>query len=253
MSKTVRIFNHQYPLIPFISTLLGIVMLTMLGNWQLKRLEEKSRLISAIEQSMITPAQLVTADNIKNVEIFQKIKLEGSFIEGQNIFLYGKRSGTAEKDGYYILSPFIVDNQQGQENSEIILVSRGWIPQSMKATIADGTLSFANSMQSIEVVVMPREKKPLFMPENDLERNIWFRIDPEFAVGTHNVTIGNVYFRQINASDLPDGMVPLSTSNLSKVRNDHLEYAISWYGLAVALIIMFLYYYHGSATDASFR
>lgn len=244
MSKTVRIFNYQYPLIPFASTLLGVIVLTMLGNWQLKRLEEKSRLISAIEQAIITPAQLVTADNINNVKIFQKIKFEGSFIEGQNIFLYGKRSATAEKDGYYILSPFIIDNQQDQENSEIILVSRGWIPQSMKAAIADGTVTLASSMQSIEAVVMPREKKPLFMPENDVERNIWFRIDPEFAVNTHNVTVGDVYFRQINASDLPDGMVPLSTSNLSKIRNDHLEYAISWYGLALALIIMFLYYYH---------
>lgn len=240
MPAKIRIFNKRYPLIPFSATLIGIVLLTMLGNWQVRRLGEKHELISSIERSMIIPAQQINADNVKNIELFQKIKLTGSFAEEQNIFLYGKRSGTAEKDGYYILTPFIMT--EGNK-TERLLVSRGWIPQSLKERITSGSVTLPNAEQTIEAVVMPGEHKQFLTPENDVEKNIWFRIDPQFAAKTHNITVNHVYFRQINAQNLPEGMVGLNTANLSRIRNDHLEYALSWYGLAISLFVMFVYYY----------
>lgn len=243
MSVKIKIFNNRYPLIPFVATLVGIVILTMLGNWQVGRLQEKRELISTIEKSIKTPSQIIDANNILEVNLFQKIKLKGYFEEGQNIFLYGKRSGAAEKDGYYILSPFVMMNGQ---KKEILLVSRGWVPQSVKAELVSNKISLPDYEQVIEVIVMPGEKKQMLTPENDTEKNIWFRIDPKFAAETHDVTVKHAYFRQINAQNLPTGMVALSTNNLSKLRNDHLEYAISWYGLAISLLIMFIYYYNAN-------
>lgn len=243
MPKKIRIFNTFYPIIPFFATLLAVIILIMLGNWQVRRLSEKRAMIETIEQSMKLPAQMIDLQDISNsnLKLFHKIKLKGHFAKNKLIFLYGKRSVTAEKDGYYVLSPFIM---QQDSKEEVLLISRGWAPQSVKADLEAGKLSMLDEEQVIEAVVMPAEKKQFFVPENDIKKNIWFTIDPDFAAKTYGVTVENVYFKQINADNFPKGVVPLNADSLNKIRNDHLEYAISWYGLAIALIIMFIYYYH---------
>ena len=63
-------------------------------------------------------------------ELYAKIKVQGHFLDGENIFLYGRRSAYPEKDGYYLLSPF----KDKLEN--VYLVSRAWIPQSVKGSIS---------------------------------------------------------------------------------------------------------------------
>lgn len=233
MHKTISFFGSKFELIPFVFALAAIIILISLGNWQLNRLSQKKHFIQAIEANIKNPP--INVDTISdNIELYTKIGLEGNFLEDKNIFLYGKRSASPEKDGYYLLSPFKTIN------NDILLISRGWITQSTK----DDFSKYEQHTETIKIIgiTLPNEKKSFLVPENDIKKNIWFNIDLNMAQEAVGINIANFYLMQIDSQDLPNGGKPLSTNYLNKVRNDHMEYAITWYSLAACLFILFLIY-----------
>jgi len=155
--KSFFIFNRKFETVPFLVVFLSILALIGLGNWQLKRLKEKENFIAKIElnikNSPVGMVDLKTAP-----ELYAKIKVQGHFLDDENIFLYGRRSAYPEKDGYYLLSPF------KDKLGNVYLVSRAWIPQSVKGSIS----SFkSKSEETITAFVMPGEEKRIFIPDND--------------------------------------------------------------------------------------
>ena len=229
MRKTIKIFGLKFELIPFIFVLFSLVVLISLGNWQLDRLSQKEYFIQTIETNIKNPP--IITDNIGH---YEKIEFEGTFLKNKNIFLYGRRSASPEKDGYYLLSPFKT------LNGDVLLISRGWIPQSTKDNFSD----YNQQTDTIKIIgiTLPHEKKNFLVPENDRKRSIWFNIDLMMAKEIIGINVTNFYLMQIGSEDLPDGGKPLSTTHLNKVRNDHMEYAITWYSLGACLLILFFIY-----------
>jgi len=93
----------------------------------------------------------------------------------------------------------------------------------------------------ITAIILRGEKKGFMVPENDLKNNVWFALDLKQAKEIGAITNDSFYLMQIQPTDLPKGVMPLTTTNLSKVRNDHMEYAVTWYSLAFALVVMYIY------------
>lgn len=209
-----------------------ILILLALGTWQLKRLAEKNNFIQAIEYNIAAPANIIASFDEK-IKLYDKISIKGQFLKGQDIFLYGRRSSLPEKDGYYWLSPFKTINQ------EIILVSRAWLPQSLKTQLITNPYQTHDQLEEITGFVLAGEKRNFLVPENDYQNHIWFNIDLKMAKKLLNLTSDQFYLMQIENKQLPIGAKMLSGENLSKIRNDHLEYAITWYSLAVSLLIIF--------------
>ncbi|GAB4169692.1 MAG: SURF1 family protein [Rickettsiaceae bacterium] len=228
-STQLKLSNY----IPLIITMVGVFILILLGNWQLKRLIQKNHFIATIENNIATPAQPIH-QNSEQLKPYSKVAVTGKFLSGKNVFLYGRRSASPEKDGYYILSAFEA------ENGQVYLVSRGWIPQSIKNN--PGEYFNQEIADQIEAITLPEETKGFMVPDNDNDHNIWFTIDLKMAKEVLGVTEDKYYLMQINSTSLPIGAKPLSTTHLNKVRNDHLEYAITWYSLAVCLLIVFFIY-----------
>jgi surfeit locus 1 family protein len=233
MQKQINLFGLKFEIIPLIFVLVGFVILVSMGNWQLKRLSQKNYFIQTIETKIKNPPLSVEAMDIE-IPHYSKIELEGRFVEGKNIFLYGRRSASPEKDGYYLLSPFKT------LNNDILLVSRGWIPQTAK----DKFDKYYPSTDIVKItgIALPHETKNFFVPANDKERNIWFNIDLMMAKEIFGTNITDFYLMQIASADLPKGGKALSTTHLNKVRNDHMEYAMTWYSLGACLLVLFLIY-----------
>ena len=233
MNQGISIFSRRFQLIPIIFVIIGVGILILLGNWQLKRLNEKTNFIQSIEYNIANDPKSIEELNL-NPPIYSKIAISGTFLSGKNIFLYGKRSASPEKDGYYLLSAFEATN------GKVYLVSRGWIPQSVKNNIRE----FASKQifDKFEAIILPSETRQFIMPENDKNNKIWFTIDLDMAHEMLGVTENKYYLMQIQSTTLPEGGKPLSTEHLSKVRNDHFEYAITWYSLAACLLLMFFIY-----------
>lgn len=215
----------------FAIVLLASIGLILLGNWQLRRLEAKENFIAKIKLNIANPSRKLEASDILN--LYDKVELKGHFLADQ-VFLYGRRSAYPEKDGYYLLSSF------KDVFGNIYLVSRAWLPQSAKEKLLSPSFP---SEETITAFVMPGEAKSFFMPDNDIKNNIWFTIDLQTAKNQLNITNQNFYLMQVEAKNLPAGSYPLTSNYLAVIRNDHLEYAITWYSLAALLwLIYFLRY-----------
>lgn len=218
----MKYFSNTYAaLILFICCFLSLIAL---GSWQISRHYEKTTLIEAIEHNLTSPSTSLSDNN----SVFSKIVLEGHFLPNQYVFLYGRRSAETEKDGYYLLSVF-------QSNGKKYLVSRGWLPLSTKAQLENFT---ELAHETIDTIIMNGEKKGFMIPQNDKKNKIWFTIDLNAAKETFG-TEESFYLMQINSTHLPLGTKSLTGNSLSKLRNDHLEYAITWYCLAFSLLVIF--------------
>lgn len=228
----INLFNRQYKILPSTLVATGVITLMLLGTWQMNRLREKEHFINTIEQNVASDA--VELLHTKTPTPYDKIKVSGHFSNDKNAFLYGRRSASPEKDGYYLLSAFKSDS------GKTYLVSRGWFPQSVKQELEKGITEQVS--ETIEAIVLPGEKKNYFVPENDKKNNIWFTLDLNMATELIATNVSDFYLMQINSTTLPNGAVPLRTTHLNKVRNDHLEYAMTWYILGVCLLFMFMIY-----------
>lgn len=228
MQNRINIYNSKLLLI-LVS--IGVLSLVLLGNWQLKRLAEKNVFIKTIEHNIASPAISISS-NAAPTPTYSKVAIVGRFLPNKNILLYGRRSAHPEKDGYYMLSAFEA------ENGQRYLVSRGWIPQSLKDNFYNFILPHDN--ETIEAFTLPSEHRSFMMPKNDNDNNIWFTIDLQMAHNLLGVTETKYYLMQINNQLLPNGAKSLSANQLSKVRNDHLEYAMTWYSLAICLALVFI-------------
>jgi surfeit locus 1 family protein len=226
----ITLCKQQFELLTLIFVTITILLLISFGNWQLARLGEKENFITSIETNIAAPA-IMLSDFKTTPPNYSKISISGDFLPHKDVYLYGRRTAYPEKDGYYLLSAFVADN------SQIYMVSRGWFPHSAKDKL---DTSAYQPIENIEGIVLPSEKKNFFVPDNDQKNNIWFTLDLQMATEVLGTTNANFYIMQINSDSLPEGVAPLTTKHLSKVRNDHLEYAITWYSLAGCLFIMFM-------------
>jgi len=89
------------------------------------------------------------------------------------------------------------------------------------------------------------QKKGYFVPENDGKNGFWFTIKPSeiFKFLNFNSTeiISNYYIDALRVGEKMT--LPIGVSGEPKLRNQHLSYAITWYGLALSLLIVYFSYH----------
>ena len=229
--KKIRIGNYNVEVVPLIITVIGIIFLTTLGCWQLYRLKEKTAFIASMSRNLSESAHVY--DPKTTATIYQKIKLNGHFLQESDIHLYGRKAMAPEKEGYYLLSPFQTD--QGT----VIMVARGWFAAKNKHLIQ---VSHAQNTHGITGIVLPLEKKRIFIPNNDIKNNVWFTLEHTSMIDYAHKNLENFYLLQIDPVDLPPLILPISAEGLIRIKNDHFEYALTWFCLSICLGIIFFIY-----------
>ena len=229
--KKIQVGSYTLELLPFIITLIGIIFLITLGCWQLFRLQEKNAFIASVSRNL-SNHPTVYDDKIPQA-IYRKIKLSGRFLSGKDIYLYGRKAMAPEKEGYYLLSPF----QTLQGN--IIMVARGWFAAKNKLQISAANISAATEITGI---TLPLEKKRMFIPNNDLKNNTWFTLEHQEMNSYTQETLENFYLLEIDPENLPANVIAINPEGLIKIKNDHLEYALTWFCLSICLGIIFAVY-----------
>jgi surfeit locus 1 family protein len=200
-----------------------------LGNWQMDRHDQKQDFIASIKS--LSKSAPLKEDALHQHELYSKISITGRFLEKDTKFLYGRRSGASEKDGYYVLTPF------ESTTGKIYLVSRYWIPQSIKESYFSNHPEQSADIEEIVAVTLPGEKKQFFTPDNDTKNSIWFTIDMEQSKQDLNVNVDGYYLMQLKPLNAPQKAKEFTINNLLKIRNDSLEYSITWYSLALVSIV----------------
>jgi surfeit locus 1 family protein len=228
--KKIKIGNFKTEIIPFFITLSGIIFLISMGIWQLLRLQEKNSFILQVTNNLNNPAKAYSPEQHF---LYNKVKLNGKFLSNKNVHLYGRKSTTTDKDGYYLLSPF------KSVTGEVFVIARGWFSAKDKAQIVD---DYEDSDEEIIGIILPAEHRKFYIPANDLKNNVWFTLDIDEMSKNLNTTFKNFYILQIESQNLPKYLKPLKADGLLNIKNDHLEYAITWFALAICLGGVFIIY-----------
>ncbi|AIL65560.1 SURF1 family protein [Rickettsiales bacterium Ac37b] len=209
-------------------------MLISLGSWQIYRLKWKLNVIQAIKTnlSMDTIGNKDLVFNNKAHLNYRKVKIQGKFLHNKELYLYAGNMSPNGKPGYFIVTPF------AYETDKFILVNRGFIEAKQKIpTIrSDNT---QNKEQIIEGILIPETRKPYFVPNNETKKNLLFWIKLQEISNYLGIVLYNAILLQYNSNE--DELQPNKFS-LHEIRNDHLAYAITWYSMAIAVLILYFKY-----------
>jgi len=119
------------------------------------------------------------------------------------------------------------------------------------STAVPHTLEEADSMEfrhRVEGLLrLPPAKKPAwFLPDNRSDLNYWFWIDLPAMAAADKLDPVALFYIDADATPNPGGW-PKGGVTRIQLANDHLQYAITWFSLAVALIVVYFLFHRRNA------
>ena len=201
----------------------SIILFCSLGTWQIYRLQWKVDLISEINNGLNSEPVFYSNTNIKN---YQKVKFSGIFDFAKQIYLYSLNN--KGKPGYDIITPLKINS------NEILLINRGWIQKDRKG---NRNINKVES-NSYEGILKKITKPNPFKPDNDIENNIWYSLKLTDLEDFTGYKLNNfVLFLQNNQNNLVENKIVSPD-----LPNNHLKYALTWYSVALSILLYFLYF-----------
>ncbi len=195
----------------------GVAILIWLGVWQLHRLEWKTAILDRIETRLAADPVPVPIAPDPVADDYLKVEATGAIDPGE-LDVYTSARGEV---GYRVIVPLVL------EDGRRILLDRGFVPIAEKdAARRVGPITVTGNL------AWPQETDR-FTSAPDREKNIWFARDVPLmaeALDTEPVML------VASASDDPQAPLPLPVS--VNIPNDHLQYAITWFLLAVVWAMM---------------
>jgi surfeit locus 1 family protein len=225
--------------------LIAVGSMLGLGFWQLDRKIWKEQLIDRLDRRL-------TGDVVdfshrgdwaglgQLADEFRRVTVTGRFVPGEEALIYTVGSplrSDIEGQGYWVFAPLrLVDG-------DIIVVNRGFVPENRKdgATRPDGEL--VDAVKLVGVLRWP-ESRGWFAPPDEPAHNLWFTRDPGAIAATKRWGEIAPFYIDLEGPTPPGGM-PRPGQMRLQLRNDHLQYALTWFSLAAALIVMFVIWLRG--------
>jgi surfeit locus 1 family protein len=215
---------------PLLFIVVAFTTLFTLGVWQLQRLQWKNNLIAAVQHGQSLPALGTLPVDLNGLE-YRKVMLTGTFMHDKAMHLVGQRMDSAP--GFFIITPLTLE-----DDGRIILVNRGHSPSNRE--------SRPEGVQTVEGIIRPQRPRRPFMPDNVPDKNLWFFEDIAGMSQAAGVDISPVVVEQVGPAQKDVYPVP-GNGNIT-LRNDHLNYAITWFSLAAISLIMFAVYHKQPVT-----
>jgi surfeit locus 1 family protein len=226
-----------------LATLVGLAVLVGLGLWQLQRLEWKEGLIARIEarteRKPISLERAIEVSKKLNNPSYIPVHAEGRFHHRRERYLYA--ISLDGEPGWHVITP--LETVDGI----FVLVDRGFVPDDLRdpKTRPQGQVQ---KVVTVTGLVRTPEKPSLFIPDNDPQANQWFSRDlgamarSMFPGGTVEVA---PFFLEAKAGQVPGGW-PKGGQTRLKLTNNHLQYALTWFGLAACLAAVYGVYVWGA-------
>ncbi|RMH46010.1 MAG: SURF1 family protein [Alphaproteobacteria bacterium] len=199
----------------------GLSVLLALGFWQLRRLAWKEGILAEIAARMAAPVAALPARPEESRDEYRRVTLRGVIGGGEIRVL---TSLPPHGPGFRVIQPMTL------EDGRRILVDRGFIPEADRDRPRPGGAVTLNGN-----LLWPDETGS-WTPEPNLARNIWFARDVAAMarqLGTEPVLV-------VAASETGDAILPVPVT--VNIPNDHLEYALTWFGLAAAWAAMTVWF-----------
>jgi surfeit locus 1 family protein len=216
-------------------------VLVGLGIWQLERRAWKEALIARVELGLVAaPRPAFGPDTWPSLDLtgaeYQPVEVTGVFDHAREIHVVhtlADPKGPVGGLGYQVFTPVRT------ANGWWVYVNRGFVPRERKdpATRAEGQV--AGETTVVGLLRAPHERS-WFTPGDDIAGNAWFSRDPTLFAATAGLPVDAVAPYIIDAKvdpELPGGL-PQGGETIVAFPNNHLQYALTWFGLAAVLVVV---------------
>ncbi len=208
-------------------------VLVSLGAWQVRRLAWKQDLIQTIESRVHQPPRpLETWFKTEPGTDYWPVYIEGAFLHSAERHFFATYDG---QSGYYVYTP--LETSPGA----FVFINRGFVPFDRKdpATRAEGQVSGKVKITGLARAILT-EKPSSLVPDNEPAKNIFYWKDFAAMRGSAGLPDGaKVAEVFIDADKSPNpGGLPIGGVTILDLPNSHLQYAVTWYGLAATLAVI---------------
>ena len=240
-------------ILPAIVIVGALGVLIALGTWQLERKAWKEDLIATLGSRLSAPpAHLPARERWQRLDAakdeFTRVEFPATFVPGEEAFVYSSGSGLrpdVKEPGYWVFSPARLSG------GSLVVVNRGFVPEGRQdaKTRPDGE---PDGVVDIVGVMRWPEPRGTFTPNDEPARSLWFARDPAaMAKAKSWGTIAPFYIDQ-EAPAVPGGL-PRVGPLKADLPNNHLQYAVTWYGLAAVLVVVSLLLFRSRRREAQAR
>lgn len=234
MPLTVAGRTFRPSLLATVMTIAAVAIMVGLGTWQVQRLTWKTALLDRMEQRLTAPAVSLPPDiDDPGGFDYRRVRVTGRYLHDAEMYLGPRpKSGVP---GYHVVTPLL------RSDGVAVLVDRGWIPAERRnpETRTDGLVEGPVTVEGIARV--PPDRGWL-QPDNEPGNNLWFWIEPEAMTTYAGLSeVAPIIVEEGEGGH--SGQYPLGGQTRVVLPNNHLQYAVTWYGLALTLIAVYVVYH----------
>ena len=225
---------------PALLSILGVAILCSLGSWQIARMSEKRAFIERLTaQAAGAPAAMPPAASWAALDPaaldLTRVSARGTFIDGfagvRTTIAAGER-GTRQLAGFgrWIFQGFRLDD------GGVILVNRGFVPEGRL-----GEIKPASGPATVIGFLRAAEARGSFTPADLPAQREFYTRDPAAIAASLGIGAAAPFY--LEAERQGDGLTPPAGVDakelIARIPDNHLSYALTWFGLALTLIGVF--------------
>lgn len=214
--------------------LIGVVGFASLGVWQIERRAWKLDLIARVDARIHAapvpaPGPADWPSITRSKDEYRRVSISGRFEHDRETLV---TASTVDGAGYWVLTP--LKTKPGFNAGFTVLINRGFVPTDKKdrdtraAGEIDGEVTVTGLMRMTE-------PKGAFLRGNDVSADRWYSRDVDAIAIKRGLENYAPYFIDADATPNPGGY-PIGGLTVVRFPNNHLVYALTWFGLAVMVL-----------------
>lgn len=211
-----------------ICSILALAVLIFLGTWQARKVGPKTALLTTISKNMDARAiPLAETFEKPDTYLYRRVTVQAERA-GSPVKVFG--TNRAGESGYYLYAPIIADSGQ------VIIANFGWVPMRLEKLP-----SLPSGPQDFSGVLVASAAPGSMTPLNEAEKGNWYLADVAELAEHFGYSAADVYPLRFFV-DAEEGArsLPLGGQVRVDIPNDHFQYALTWYGLALGLVGVYL-------------
>ena len=223
----------------FIPAVIVFAVLIALGTWQLQRKAWKEGLIATLTERLAAapgplPAPATWPRLDRDDTEYRRVTFTATFDDSKEALVYAAASAfrpDVSGLGYWVFTPARL------AAGGVVIVNRGFVPQDLANPAARPGGHVSGPAQITGTLRWP-DARSWFSPSDDPEHNLWFLRDPSSIAAAKGLNeVAPFYVEQ--EAPVPPGGWPQPGKLDVRLRNEHLQYVVTWYGLALVLVAVF--------------
>ena len=232
---------------------LAFALLIGLGTWQLQRKTWKEGLIAALTTQLAAPPVALPGASTwpgldENALQYHRVTFTAQFDNEKEALVYAIPSAFRPDmqeagPGYWVFTPARLSD------GSIVMVNRGFVPEGRQDAKSRAQGQIAGPVTVVGALRWP-DARHWFTPADDPAHNLWLSRDPAAIAAAKRLgPVAPFYVEQ--ESPTPPGGLPQPGRLVVSLPDNHLQYALTWYGLALVLAGTFISWAFASRREKS--